>query len=400
MRDKWLNVPVGIDSRRWLTRSDCRIVLIVAHTIVSTQRLFDVVELIETDQRIQTVYTVAPDMFNHGVQRFLDDAGALTMPWEQATKERFDMALAAAHGGLAEIHAPIVVMAHGAGYGKFIRPPENGGPLLPGRYVSGLDGWRLTVNGRVLASTLVLAHDEHRNVLRRQCPEALEVAVVAGDPAFDRLVASLPMRAAYREAFGIRSDQELVVVSSTWGRDGLYGNAPDLIPRLLDQLSAHRFRVGFLLHPAAWAHGHRQIRAWLRDCVEAGLILLDPADDWRALMVAADHVIGDHGSATAYAASIGRPVLHLTPDKPLSATGSAQALVLRDAPRLDPDRPLLPQIRQATAVDREAVVAALTSRPGGAHAELRAAMYRLLRLEVPGKHRQPRPVEVRRDCAR
>lgn len=114
----WLNVPLGIDRKRWMTRRVQRQVLVVAHTLVSIQRLLDVIELIESDQDIQTVYTCGPDVFRHGVADYLRTIGAMTTPWQQAVAEPFDLALAAAYGGLQELHAPIMVMPHGAGYAK------------------------------------------------------------------------------------------------------------------------------------------------------------------------------------------------------------------------------------------------------------------------------------------
>jgi hypothetical protein len=372
-------------------------VLIVVHTIVTCHRLLDVVDYIECDQRVQVVFTVAPDIFNRRVQQYLHDLGALVLPWEQATKERFDLAVAAAHGGLHELHAPLVVLAHGAGHAKLTRTHESRGPLLPQPPVYGLDAQRLTRDGTVLASAIVLAHHAERAVLSRQCPQALPVAVVAGDPCLDRLVVSLPWRTKYREALGT-ANRELVVVTSTWGRDGLFGHTPDLLPWIMGELPSARFQVAALLHPAVWsAHGYRQVRAWTRDCREAGLLLLDPTADWRALVVAADYLIGDHGSVTAYGAGIGRPVLHLTPnDADLLAAGSAQRLVTAEAGRLDRQRPLPAQLAAARVVDRDAVAAALTSRPGQAARLIRRTMYQLLGLAEPGRHRQPRPVPVPR----
>jgi hypothetical protein len=391
---EWLPVPIGIGAERWITRAGCRTVLVVVHTVTSGQRLLDVVDYVESDPRIQTVFTIAPDTFRHGVPRFLHQLDALVLPWEQVVRERFDLALAAAHGGLPALHAPLMLMAHGAGHGKLTRPGPYGGPVLDQLPVYGLDAERLTRDGRVLASALLLALDGEREVLRRQCPSALGAAVVAGDPCFDRLVASLPERDRYRRALGVAAGQELVVVSSTWGHDGLFGSAPDLLPRLMDQLPPARFRVGALLHPAVWsAHGARQIRAWTRDCHTAGLMLLDPMEDWRAMLVAADYVVGDHGSVTAYAAAVGRPVLRLaSASAPGIASGSAQELVLAGAARLDPARPLLPQLRAARPLDATAIAGALTSRPGQANRLIRQAMYRILRLGAPGRHRQPTPV--------
>lgn len=399
----WLPTPVGIDSPQWITRPGCRVVLAVVHTIASCLRILDVIDQLESDPRLQIVFTVAPDVFNHSLPAHLRDLGALVLPWSQACRERFDLAVAAAYGGLSELHAPLMVMAHGAGHGKLVRPMPGRPPAE--RAVYGLDAQRLTRNGAVLPAAVLLACETERETLRRQCPVALDVATVVGDPCYDRLVASLPRRPRYRRALGLGDGQELVIVSSTWGPDGLYGRVPDLLPRLMDQLPAQRFRVAALLHPAVWeAHGRRQIRAWTHDCRRAGLLLPEPADDWRAYVIAADHVIGDHGSVTAYAAAIGRPVLHLAPAGVLAA-GSAQSVVTSGPGRLEPAAPLLPQLRatgrrptgraepSACAAD-PAVTTALTSRPGRALPLIRRIAYRILGLPEPGRHRAPTPVPV------
>ncbi|WP_326557136.1 hypothetical protein [Micromonospora sp. NBC_01796] len=367
----------------------------MAHTIASCHRLLDVIDYVEGDPRVQVVFTVGPDTFNHQVARYLERHGALVLPWQQAVRERFDLALAASYGGLPQIHAPLMLMAHGAGHGKRVRPGPYGGPALVDPPVYGLDAQRLVHGGRVLASALALSHDSDLEVLRRQCPEAVESAVVVGDPCFDRLVASVPLRERYRSALQVDDSQELVVVSSTWGRDGLFGQWPDLLPTVMSQLPGHGFRVAALLHPAVWdAHGHRQVRAWLRDCREAGLILPDPTEDWRAAVVAADHVIGDHGSVTAYSAAIGRRVLLLPGMRAVRTSRSPQNLVAASAPVLNPRQALLPQLRNAQVVHPDAVTAALTARPGDAAVLLRQTMYRLLRLVEPGRHRQVDPVPV------
>lgn len=391
----WPTAPVGIDASRWVSRAGCRTVLVVVHSMVSCHRLLDVVAYVECDPRIQAVFTVAPDVFNATAVPYLRSLGALILPWRQAIRERFDLALAAASGGLHDVHAPLMLMAHGAGRGKPGRPREHGGPLLPQPTVYGLDAPRLTRDGRVLAAALLLAHEYERDILRRQCPEALPVAVVAGDPCFDRLMASVAWRDRYRRALGVAPGQQVVVVSSTWGRNGLFGHAPDLLPRLMNQLPADRYRVMAALHPAVWtAHGYRQVRAWTQDCRDAGLLLLEPADDWRAPVVAADVVIGDHGSVTAYGAALGRPVLQLGPGGPAPVPDSAQHLVSAAAARLDPDRPIPAQLLAAGRADDRRVAAALSSRPGQAAAIIRRRMYELLRLPEPGRHRTPDPVPV------
>jgi hypothetical protein len=379
--NKWLPAPVGIDASRWISRSDCKTVLVVVHTIAGCHRLLDVVQYIEDDPRLQLIFTVAPDPFNNMVAEMLQELDALVLPWHQATRETFDLALAAGTDGLHELHAPLLMMADCAGRGRVVAVPHDG-RTAGTPIVCGLDSQQLIHNGRLLPAALVLSHESDLEVLKRQCPMALNAAIVAGDPCFDRLVTGLSRRGNYRRRLSLLDFQDLLVVSSTWGTDGLFGHSPDLLPVLMDQLSQQDIRVAALLHPAIWsAHGRRQVKAWLRDCLDAGLILLDPVDDWRPLVIAADFVLGDHGSVTAYAASVGKPILRLRQDIPTVTTpGSAQDLVTAGATRLDLDWPILPQLRGAHAVDAASIVRALTSRPNMAEMLLRSTMYRLLRL--------------------
>ncbi|WP_153040136.1 hypothetical protein [Actinoplanes sp. TFC3] len=367
------------------------------HTIVSCQRVLDVIDLVESDPGVQIAFTVAPDVFNRGVRDYLEALGALTISWQQATQERFHLAVAASYGGLSAIHAPLMMMAHGAGHGKMARPPEQGGPIVAEAPVYGLDAHQLLRAGRVLPSALVLAHDGERQVLERQCPAALPVAVMAGDICYDRLLRSLPQRPAYRRALEIGDEQRLVVVSSTWGHDGIFGATQELLPALMSSLPAGRFRVAALLHPAIWAHGHRQVRAWTAECRSAGLILPAPTEDWRAVIAAADHVVGDHGSVTAYAAAAGIPLVCVEGETSRRvAPGTAQELVLQQATRVRPGDPWEPQLRNAVPLKANSIVERLTSYPGEAGERLRRHLYRLLGVPQPGKHRQIAPVPVPR----
>ncbi len=386
-------MPVGIDAEWLVTRADCRSVLVVVHTVTSGRALLDVVELIETDPRVQLVFTHQPGAFSGGVAEFLKQVGGVVMPWQQAVRERFDLALAAAYSGLSDLHAPAMVVSHGASFGKHVSPVGEG-VLLTDPPVYGLDSQRLTRDGRLVVSALALSHHSQLDVLRRQCPDGLRVAVVAGDPCFDRLVASEPHRREYRAALNVKDEQALVVVTSTWGRHGLFGQHGDALARLMSELPPDRFRVAALLHPAVWAcHGRRQVKAWLRECLDAGLMLFEPRDDWRPAIVASDHVFGDHGSVTVYAAAIGRPVLCV--DRPsgfVTAGGSPHELVGHTAPAWDPDRPLAEQLGTEPAVRPEEVAKMVTSCPGRADAVLRKIMYKLIGIAEPGRHRLARPV--------
>jgi hypothetical protein len=387
---EWRSVPVGPTASRYVTRAENKTVLVAVHTIVAGHRLMDVVGLIESDPRVQVIYSRAPAVFGGGVDEYLEAIGALEIPWAQAVHERFDLALAAAHADVDQLNAPVMIFPHGAAFGK---RAGGRGPVY------GLDAGRLLRDGEVVAKSLVLSHDSQLETLREQCEPALEVALVGGDPCFDRLLASRHLREDYRWALGVRPGRELVLLASTWGQHSLFQRFERYLPALLGQLDPARYRVAMLIHPAVWfGHGRRQVRAWLSAARSAGLLLVEPDVDWRAALVAADYVIGDHGSTTTYAAALGRPVL--CTDLPIEALNpdSPQSLLGMSAPRLNQARPVVPQLADAArwqaAVGGDVFARLLTSRPGGAHRLLRAEMYRLLGLRVPGRHRAAEPVPI------
>lgn len=143
-----------------------------------------------------------------------------------------------------------------------------------------------------------------------------------------------------------------------------------------------------IVHPNVWhGHGPWQVRTWLSDCLRAGLILVPDTEGWRAALIAADCVIGDHGSTTAYGAALDRPTLlgsfpadDVAPASPVDVLGGI-------APRLHRDRPLRPQIDRAIAAHRPGAYAAVselvTSAPHEALERLRRLCYSIMDLAEP-----------------
>ncbi len=381
------HVPVRLDVQRWATHRSRRRVLVVVHTVVTGQRLLDAIRLLEGDIRVQTFFTQAPDVFSNGVDAFLEGLGGLVLPWSQAVQTQFDLALAAGHGNLHDVQAPVVVLPHGAGHNKVVSvAPESRPAVLGGAH--GLSRQRLMRDGAVVPEAIVLAHHEELTRLGRDCPEAVPAAEVVGDPCFDRIAASLPFRALYREALGVKGRRRLVLACSTWGPDSLLGHGWSTLERLVTDLPKEEYRVAALLHPHVWnAHGDWQVRAWHAELARAGLVLVSPHADWTGVVVAADHIVGDHGSVSLYGAMTGAPVLMAgRADAPVDP-GSPMAELMSFAPRLRDDRPVRQQLNRSSVLRRahryERVAARITSEPGRFARRMRALLYRKLRLRAP-----------------
>lgn len=401
--DSWVPGPFGLDALRGATVPARRAVLAVAHHLTAATRLADVIPLLESDRRVAVAYTAPPaSVFTGGLEEHLRSLGGLVLPWRQSVSTKWDLIVAASNGMLENLHGPVMTVLHGAGPGKLLARLRGDGPAAA-RPVTGLIRERLVVAGRVVPSSIVLAHDRHLEMLERECPEARPVAFAAGDPCLDRLLASLPYRRTYRRALGVRPGQRLLFVSSTWNGDSLLGRHFDLLLRLAAELPRERYKIVAALHPHVWAyHGRRQVLAWHTDCLRLGVRLFPPEEGWRAGLVAADVLIGDHGSVTCYGAAIGVPVLLGAFPEDAVAPGTHVARLGALAPRLDTDRPLAPQVEEAAHAFTGRVHAAIrgdiTSRPGQAARLIREEMYRLLRL--PDRDRPPdvEPVPLPVSC--
>jgi hypothetical protein len=384
---EWRQVPIGLDAGRWVTRAACKTVLVAVHSVTTGQRLAGMLPLFESDPQVQVVFTAAPQIFGNGVAGLLRRLDGMVIPWEQATNTTFDLALAADHTAVHELHAPLVLVPHGAGHNKLmLRRAADG--AVAARGVNGLHPQHLVHGGRVVPAAIVLSHRADLAVLGRQCPEALPAAEVAGDPCYDQIAVSKARRAAYRRALGIADGTRLVVTASTWGTQSLFGQLTELHDRMLAELPRNGYRVVALLHPNVWfGHGPRQVRAWLGSAMRRGLSVVPPQSEWLGALIAADVAVGDAGSASVYASAAGLPVvLGAFPGEDV-APESPAALLAASAPRLCPDGPVTAQLASALAGHSaelsESVAGRLTSEPGHFRRNMRRLIYRVLGLPQP-----------------
>ncbi len=281
---RWIHVPVGEGAEPYLSISFTRSVLVVARTLTTTEWLLDFLAELFPDPRVQLLFTVEdeqPSVYHQGAQKLLHDIGAPTVPWGQAMATRFDLAICSTHtGNLEHLRSPLLVLPHGPGFGKPASVRAGGEVPLPN-----LTAEERSILG-VPATTVIISHPDQAALFGDQPAEVN--LVMAGDPAIDRLRASLPFRDHYRAALGLTPSQKLIVLSSTWGPSAQLGAHPELAVRLLRELPADEYRVALIVHPNIWyGHGPWQVRTWLRRAVEAGA-LLTPArgDSWRGIAIA------------------------------------------------------------------------------------------------------------------
>jgi hypothetical protein len=396
--EEWVQGPFGLDAGKGRTFRYQRTVLMVVHSVTAGYRIADVAPLLESDRRIQVTWTRAPSLFSAGVRDFLRSLGGVAVPWRQAIQSRFDMAVAASHGSLEQVHAPVLVVPHGVGFSKYPSVWPGSGPAVR-RELRETDCDRLIYHGRVVPARIAVATDAQLERLQCECPPAAAVTAVAGDPCLDRLVASMPLRHAYRTALGT-GRRTLVAVSSTWGPGSLLEQCPELLPRLAAELPRGRYQLAAIAHPNVWQwHGRRQVTAWYADSIRRGLLVLPPEQEWRSVVAAADVLIGDHGSVPCYAAAAGIPVVLAVFPAGEVDPRSQVAYLAKAAPRLRLNEPIAPQLDRAAMAWCPELYAAIngkvTSAPGQSARIIRTVMYQLMGLSEPTSScAAPEPVPV------
>lgn len=385
IRRSWMRGDAGPVSP--LTIRTPKTVLAVVHSQQSGDRLSEFVgPLLEADRRVQVIWTLAPgSAFERGGRAFMRGLDAVVLPWEEATAFEYDLAVAANHGLLDQVRAPVLVLPHGTGFSRHpARGPGYGPPVA--RPVGGAVLGALTRYGRVVPAAIGIAHETQREFFTSMVAETAGIIHLVGDPCYDRALSALAERKRFRRAVGVGENQRLVVVSSSWGPSGVWGRRHDLVDRLMAELPRGHV-AALVLHPGIWwTHSPRQVLAWLDGARRQGLRILAPASPWLGLLVAADAVIGDPGAVTSYAAGLGVVPL-LAGGGTDIVPGSAPELLHRVARHYRDGIPFGQQIEESSArwsPEHAAVVhARLTSVPGRSARLLRQLMYRLMDLPEP-----------------
>ncbi|MGW4521125.1 hypothetical protein [Amycolatopsis sp. NPDC004378] len=401
-----------IDSRRpsqalrdgslWLTVPPERTVLVAVGN-GSVERMLDVVSLLSSDIRIRVVFTVHDRLsFGSEASRLVQARGLVEIPWREAMNHAFDLIVTTnagwdtfmPSGPLAVLSAPLRTIVP---IGEKVQPSQT----VPRRAIFGLaaewlHGEADNRNARVM---LGLASEADLHRLRTVVPAVVDRAQVIGDPYFDRIVESWPQRARYRQALGVDQGRHLVTVTSDWTGNALLGREPRLPETLITQLPPDKFRVALILHPNVWAaHGTWQLTQWLHDALAAGLLLVPPTDDQRVALIAADCVVGDHGSMTVYAAGLGLPVLAVGEGPHDGASmATERSLTSGPAQELDLDGDLRVQVEAAIKHTKAVSAAGRRSQAAAANKNaqvLRTSLYELMKLDPPADASVRSPVTL------
>ncbi|MFI1201383.1 CDP-glycerol glycerophosphotransferase family protein [Streptomyces sp. NPDC020883] len=389
---------MGDDPERWQTFPGERLVVVIARTVTSTVRVLDVLRpVLRDDPRLHLVFAFDPSSaFNDGVHALLHSVGARVLPWHQFPRVSPDLIITATENAdLTTGHhtCPVLVLPHGVGFHKVVPDSRSDRDRLAGVVPDAL-----LRSGR---ARLAISHPDQAAQLAAAHPATSGRTLLVGDPCYDALLDGRALRDRYRRALGLTDRRRLVMISSTWRDHSVLGRDPALPARLLAELPLDDYAVALVTHPnITSAHGDYTLRSHLDSAHDAGLLTIPPTAGWQATLLAADLLIGDHGSVTFYGAALGTPLLLGTFGDDEAVTGTPMAELGRIAPRLRPEAPLRPQIERVldlggtdgddTGERVRKVGESAFAAPGRALGLLRTAVYGLLGLPEPAGAPPPR----------
>ncbi|GGR84627.1 hypothetical protein GCM10010252_24240 [Streptomyces aureoverticillatus] len=350
-------------------------------------RLLDVLPIFSGDDRITRLFTLVPGSdFGTDALSTIEALGGRTVPWSEACDRTHDLVVAASpKGDLKLLRGPHVLLPHGAGFNKTI-PGEGSADSA-----SGLDPEYLrTAHGHAPTALHALAHPDQVARLAATNPGAARRAKVIGDLTLERVLASTSLRDRYRAELGTGA-RKLLVLASTWGPESLIRRHPGLPARLAAQLPYDEYQLALVVHPNERSLlGTYELTERLAPALDAGMILPDPYEEWASVLIAADALVTDHGSAALYyCAAQDRPVVSVHQGGEL-IPGSPMHVLLDRVPRLGRAEDLADALRAYCPGPGRAAAQAAFAPHGVAAGLLRTEVYALLGLAPPAHGVPPR----------
>ncbi|MEV7286928.1 translation initiation factor 2 [Streptomyces sp. NPDC093252] len=387
--------------------------LLAARSAVALYRLLDAATALAGDERVSRYFTLVPGSdFGVDMLSAIERVGGRSVPWAEACSRSYDLILTASpKGDLAHLRGRRVLLPHGAGYNKAI--PGEGEGSAGSDSASGLDAVLLSPADGGGSSPIALhavAHPEQVARIAVADRRAADRAKVVGDPTLERLLASRALRDQYRNALGT-GPRTLLALTSTWGPESLLRRHPDLPALLATRLPHDTYQVALIVHPNERSLlGAYELAERLAPALDAGLVLAEPHEEWASVLVAADALLTDHGSAALYyCATQDRPVVGLPRSGSELIPGSPVDGLLRGVPVLVPaaGQPtgglaggLERALRSYVPGSGQGAARRAFAHQGQALRRLRSELYALLGLVPPHFSSPPRLLPPPRPAAR
>jgi len=199
-----------------------RQVLLVGQTLLAVRYLPAICNLLRNDSRIKVSMTLLPEPLSLGAQQAIEQLGVTVTSPGVASQREWDTAIFAAHGAVQLVpDARVKVrLRHSVADGKLV----NGAPYGYGP-AHVLDGEKPVYDVQLESSTATAKRVAHA------MPQLGPTLQVVGDMWLDHIFAMRPYRDHFRAAMGIGPHQKAILLTSTWGPNGVMEKYGDIIIR-------------------------------------------------------------------------------------------------------------------------------------------------------------------------
>ncbi|OHB61006.1 MAG: hypothetical protein A2167_01175 [Planctomycetes bacterium RBG_13_46_10] len=184
------------------------------------------------------------------------------------------------------------------------------------------------------------AEEEIRDLAVRVNPLLKDRIVVVGNLVYDSILNSVELRKQFRHELGIKDNEIVVFVMSTWRDECLFRSIGDaFLEESRKLLGKYRFILS--IHPNEYRPRPSGDRVWgeyLRTQQQYGYIIREPENDYVpylvAYLVASDIVLSDHTCLVEYAALLQRPIVCVPVNDEYIWKGSITWEIFQFAPKI------------------------------------------------------------------
>ena len=157
----------------------------------------------------------------------------------------------------------------------------------------------------------VYSENERRMAIDMDSQFSEKIAVV-GNLKSEKLLEKSLNRNEIRHQLGIKQDETLVFMVSTYGSNCLLNTMGDSLLCEARRLSG-KFRFAISIHPKEHQHKIETESDWnesLATLKSDGFLVMEFGEDWENYLVACDVILTDHSSLSSYGVALGKPYIY------------------------------------------------------------------------------------------
>ncbi len=381
-RDAVLSLPMRLSVRthQLLTANRAgrakRVLLLAANELMARWLIMQIHDL-RDDRRIAFTFAVDDPDVASPLNQFCRDTNLPSIAFAQARLRDWDLALTADHHH-QHLHPaiPLVYTGHGTTASK----------IVDGRIYQYSPTFILREDGEPRYARFFVASETARDTATRECPQLAGRIEIVGDVQGDQLLTRSEQRGEIRHRLGLKPEDKVVLIMSTWGPASLMESMGPAIIEAAKPLAGD-YRFLFSTHPNHWRGDSPAARQWREEMIPAiqrFASIITPEDDSLDALVAADMAISDHTSLASTYAMLGKPLAMIPIAEGKVAPGTVAARLHEAVPHLSDAGALaalllnLPAQHQGEEIAR--ILSTLNSKPGLATRNIAEVVRQMLAL--------------------